>query len=69
MYIKNAEKAFSKEDLFYCYSPRLKAFLNKKGIQHVAKGRNEKTNKIFWLFLRSDLLSEALDEWKEKSKK
>lgn len=70
MRITNAKDAFTKDDLFYCYSSRLKKFLgNTKSIRHIAKGVNEKTNKRFWLFFRTTELIEALDEWSKRDKK
>lgn len=64
MYVKNTEKEFSKDDLFFCYSPNLKKFLCKeKNIQYIAKGINSETKKTYWLFIKTDNLSLALTEW------
>ncbi|MFK7678811.1 hypothetical protein [Priestia megaterium] len=54
----------NKEDLFYCYSGKLKSFLiYQKGIRYLHKGRNFKTERDFWVFVRSEDLKSALDEW------
>ncbi len=70
LYVKNAEKTFDKSDLFYCYSPKLKKYLNNtKGIVHIARGTNNSNNKLFWLFIRSEELHTALEDWSKNKQK
>jgi hypothetical protein len=70
MFVRNAENEFSKDDLFYCYSPKLKKFLCQvKNISYIGKGINSDTNKTYWLFIRNKELNISLDEWSSQSKK
>ena len=51
-------------DLFYCYSPKLKKFLtNTKNIRFLHQGINTSSNRSFWVFIRTDELGLALAEW------
>jgi len=68
MFVKNAEKVFTKEDLFYCYDQKLKDFLcNDKGFSFIGKGNDKESKKDYWLFLRNNQLSSLL-EWVDISK-
>ena len=50
--------------LFYCYSGKLKSFLMyKKYFRYLHKGHNDKTNRDFWVFSRTEELNNALTEW------
>lgn len=50
--------------LFYCYSTNLKRFLiEDNNIKYLSKGVNDRTNKNFWLFERTEKLKKCLDEW------
>ena len=61
--VKNAEQAFDKNDLFYCYSPKLKKYLCNKNLSPIGRGQNQLTNKTYWLFIRSQELLDCLSEW------
>lgn len=68
MLVINAEKIFSKYDLYFCYSPKLKKYLcNIKNISYISKGVNQDSGKSYWLFIRSDELVDCLKEWKENA--
>lgn len=70
MFVKNAEVEFSKQDLFFCYSPPLKKYLCKiKNIAYISKGINNETKKSYWLFIKTNELSEALIEWSNNKEK
>lgn len=47
--------------VFYCYSPKLKCELLNIGERYIAKGKNENSNRYYWLFLFSDELKKYLD--------
>lgn len=50
--------------LFYCYSGKLKTFLvYKKKIKYLHRGHNSNTSKDFWVFVRNEDLCNALTEW------
>ncbi|WP_182004704.1 hypothetical protein [Priestia aryabhattai] len=54
----------NKEDLFYCYSGKLKSFLvYQNDIKYLHKGRNFKSERDFWVFARDEKLKSALDQW------
>lgn len=58
-----------KDNIYYCFSPPLKNFLvNIKGIHFIDETFNEKSKKSCWIFILSDFLSEALQEWTERGK-
>jgi len=55
-----------KNTLFYCYSGKLKSFLMyKKNLRYLHKGLNDKTQRNFWVFERSEELNDALTEWSQ----
>lgn len=51
--------------LFYCYSPRLRKFLDQNGTSWVNKGTHEVSNKPFWVFEQSTRLGELLEKYKK----
>lgn len=52
--------------LFYCYSINLKNFLLSRGLRFSHSAKHYKTNKIFWVFEPSIMLSSCLNEWNLK---
>ena len=54
-----------RNDLFYCYSGKLKKFLSGKGIRFLHKGLNDNTNKWFFVYQRDDEFYKALTEWSQ----
>lgn len=58
-----------KENIFPCFSPPLMKFLVEiKGIHFIDIQFNEYTNKKCWIFCKSNLLSNALEEWGVRGK-
>lgn len=58
-----------KDNIFPCFSPPLKKFLVEvKSIHYVDIQFNEYTNKKSWIFMRSQILDDALLEWSERGK-
>lgn len=49
---------------FFCYSLRLKLFLKSLGFRYEIAGNNNKTDKPYWAYLRSEKLSDALGNWR-----
>lgn len=59
----------NKEDIFPCFSPPLKNFLvNIKGIFFVNETFNDKSRKSCWIFIKSQQLENALEEWTTRGK-
>ena len=48
-------------EIFYCYSPKLKKELLDIGERFIAKNLHPETKKFYWLFLRTDKLKKYLD--------
>ena len=67
LYVKNADKVFDKQDVFKCYSLNLAKFLCDKEIVYIKRGVNTFTNKVFYIFLKTDELCEALEYWKNNN--
>lgn len=55
-------------EIFYCYSPKLKNELLSIGERYVARNLHPNTKKFYWLFLRTDKLKEYLDNRPKFSK-
>lgn len=53
--------------MYFCYSPKLKAFLVANGEEYILKGFNDKYGKNFWTFARTKRNTELLTQWKETS--
>lgn len=51
---------------FYCYSYPLKEFFESKGLKSVLASTHKKTGKNFWVFENSGLITEALNEWRDR---
>lgn len=69
MVIKMREQEeMKKVSYFYCYSPRLRKFLDQNGTRWVGRDVHHKTKKTFWVFEQSTRLSNLLIQYnKEKS--
>lgn len=52
-------------NLYYCYSCRLKDFLKSQGFRYETKGIHPKTNKPFFIFMKSKELDVSLNKWNE----
>lgn len=65
MIIMNVDGEIEKRNLFPCYSPPFKRFLEKeKGILYIDKKKNELVDKTCWYFLKSEEFNDALIEWR-----
>lgn len=52
-----------KNKYFYCYSYNLAYFIKSCGIRYVNKGRNRNNNLLYYKFLKSKELDEAIIKW------
>jgi len=50
-------------NIFYCYSPRLRLFLKSLGFQYGTPGINKNTNTKYFPFEKSEALDFALNIW------
>ena len=53
-------------NFFFCYSINLLRYLRNNNIENIAKGVNPKTNRIYWMFQRSNELDTYLNLYKQK---
>lgn len=51
--------------IYFCYSPKLNAFLQRKGLSTIGVGNNVNTGRKFWQYERSPKLDALLTEWTE----
>lgn len=56
----------NKNQCFVTYDVNLKKFLLNKGINDSVYGMNPKTNRLFWVYSRTDELNKYLDMWFKK---
>ena len=56
---------YTHPDLFYCYNVKLYKFLSfEKKIKHLTTAKNEKDDRIFAIFNRTEQLAEAIREYR-----
>lgn len=53
------------KDFFFCYSKQLADYLKQQGFSLITIGRNVNTNTIYSMFLKSESLNHAIDEYRE----
>lgn len=56
------------EKLFYCYSHRLKKFLDLHDMKYESKGAHKVTGKPYYLYVVTDNLDKVLKMWGEYKK-
>ena len=49
--------------LFYCYSKRLKGFIESNGISYLSKGLHAKSKRPFYLYIVTEELDKVLKRW------
>ena len=52
-------------DIFYCYSKRMKYFLQAMKEEYIAVRVNQKTNVRYWTFKKSERLDYLISLWNE----
>lgn len=52
--------------LFCCYSIPLRDYLLKNNMHYELCGCNPNTQKMFWVFIKTDKLEELLKSWSQK---
>lgn len=50
-------------ELYCCYSLNLRNFLYSKGFRYKLAALNPNSNKLFWVYIKTKELDEALTEW------
>jgi hypothetical protein len=48
---------------FFCYSLKLKNFLKSLGFSYELSANHKRTDKPYWVYLRSENFSKALEQW------
>lgn len=50
--------------VYRCYSNNMKEWLmREKGLEYITIAKDHKTDKTFWMFLKTEELDKALTEW------
>lgn len=57
----------NKKHIYCCYSLALRNFLSNYGIQYEIVGLNPNNNQMFWAYIRTDKLNNALNLWTTKN--
>jgi hypothetical protein len=58
------------DDIFYCYNKRLFTFIKEiKNIDYLTIAKHPVTDKIYSMFIKSEELQMAIDEYKSITKK
>lgn len=50
-------------ELYCCYSLPLRNFLYKNGLRYKLAALNPNSNKLFWVYVKNEILNELLNEW------
>ena len=56
-------------DLFYCYSCKMKDFIKSQGLSYLTKAKHPKTDRVFFIFKKSGELDEVIKLWNEVKSK
>ena len=62
------ERKLVNDKYFFCYNINLADYLMDNEIQVVTKARAISSDKVFWMFERSDELDVAINEYKRQNK-
>ena len=57
----------NKKHIYCCYSLELRIFLTRHGIKYEIVGLNPNNNQMFWAYIRTDKLNNALNLWTTKN--
>lgn len=69
MKINDIENMIPNSDCYFCYSLNLHRFLEEeKEIHHINHGVHKKTKKIWFAYIKTVFLDEALKEWSDRKK-
>lgn len=51
------------KDFFLCYSCTMKNYLRTKGIRYLFSGKDRRNNQTFYIFEKTDALTEVIRNW------
>lgn len=57
------DKTYKPNDLFYCYSCKMKDFIKSQGLRFITKAKHPITNRMFFIFKKSGELDKAIELW------
>lgn len=52
-------------NLFYCYSVKMKDFIKSQGINYITKAIHPKTSRVFFIFNKGLELDVVISKWQE----
>lgn len=61
-------KDLTNKDFYFCYRPTKVAYLKRKGFFFITHAISKKTSEEFWLFVKSEELRQALNEYQIEEK-
>lgn len=53
---------------YFCYSTNVYKFLKSKKVSHICQAKNVNSDKVFWLYERSETLHQHLKEYSKQSR-
>ncbi len=53
--------------IYFCYSPKQSAYLQREGLRVIGVGINENTGRKFWQYERGEELDVLLNDWSANS--
>lgn len=53
----------TEHDVFLCYSPVMQKYLRQHGMKYLCSGRDLRSDKIFYVYYKSDMLMDILRRW------
>lgn len=54
------QKSNQSNDIFYCYSKKLRFFIQSFGVDYIDRNVNKNTNVTYWTFKKSDALDKII---------
>lgn len=53
----------TEHDVFLCYSPTMQKYIREHGMKYLCSGRDLRSDKIFYVYYKSDMLMDILRRW------
>lgn len=66
MRILTMTKTINNADYFFCYNPKLSAYLYLQGLSYITKAIHPKTQQLFSLYQHSEELTTAIKKYKSE---
>lgn len=67
-YYKKGIKGMKQSKLFPCYSIPMRDYFASKGIKYELVGLHPKSHDMFWIYIKTIELEEAMNEWSSNNR-